>query len=573
MKFIGKAVSGGIAIAPAFVYRPFTPTVAEAYIDPGEADAAWTRFAENRAAVDAELESILQSFAPCDADKAGILSAHREMLGDVAIAEEVERRIRQEKMTCEYAVETAFNLFRDLMASLDDPLLRERADDITDVKIRLLCACLGVRRSTLKDVREPSVICAHDLMPSDTATLNRAMVAGIVTETGGVTSHSAIIARSYGIPAVLGVEGAMEAIQNGAPVILDALSGEVIVSPGADELSRYAARKADFDAKRAALLTYRAAEPITPDGKRIAVCLNIGSAEAEELACAPFADGVGLFRTEFLYMKGAQLPGEEAQFTAYRTVAEAFGEKQVILRTLDVGGDKTLACLPLPREENPFLGIRALRLCFAQPELFRTQIRAILRAGVYGNLAMMFPMVGTLDDLRRAKTFVEDAKSELAAQGTPFRKDMPVGIMIEIPAIALMADAAAEEADFASIGTNDLCQYMLAVDRMNPETAPYYQFFSPAVFRMLAHTADAFYKAGKPLSVCGEMAGNPLTAAALMGLGVYKLSMSASCLPAVKRMITQVRLDEAERLAGEILRMKTAEQIERHLRAALGERA
>jgi phosphotransferase system enzyme I (PtsI) len=570
MKLTGTAVSGGIAIAPAFVYRPFTPEAKEAYIEASAADAAFAAFEQNRAAVEAELLAICESFSACDSDKADILRAHIEILNDIAITEEVERRIRSEHMEYQYAIETTFTLFGDMMASLDDPILKERAADVQDVKFRLLCACLGVTRATLKDVREPSIICAHDLLPSDTATLNRAMVAGIVTETGGVTSHSAIIARSYGIPAVLGVERAMELISGGDTLILDASAGEVILRPTPDEIRVFTAQKAAFDANLETIRSFTDAVPVTTDGERIYVCQNIGSASREELKSAPFVDGVGLFRTEFLYMQGTQLPDEETQFQAYRTVAETFGSRQVIVRTLDIGGDKTLDCMPLPKEDNPFLGIRALRLCFARPELFRTQIRAILRASVYGSLAMMFPMVGTIDDIRRAKAVVEDVKNELRAGGIQFNEQIPIGIMIEIPAIAILADAAAEEVDFASIGTNDLCQYMLAVDRLNPEAAPYYQFYNPAVFRVIRQTAEAFTRAGKMLSVCGEMAGDPRIAAVLVGMGIHKLSMSFSSVPAVKRVITGISKGEAESLAREILSMRTASEIEAHLRTALG---
>lgn len=570
MKLTGTAVSGGIAIAPAFVYRPFTPEAKEAYIEACAADAAFAAFEQNRAAVETELLAICESFSAGDSDKADILRAHIEILNDIAITEEVERRIRSEHMDHLYAIETTFTLFGDMMASLDDPLLKERAADVQDVKYRLLCACLGVRRASLKDVREPSIICAHDLLPSDTATLNRAMVAGIVTETGGVTSHSAIIARSYGIPAVLGVERAMELISGGDSLILDATAGEVVVRPSPEELRRYTAQKTAYDARVETTRSFTDAVPVTTDGERIYVCQNIGSASREELENAASVDGVGLFRTEFLYMQGSQLPNEETQFQAYRTVAETFGSRQVILRTLDIGGDKTLDCMPLPKEDNPFLGIRALRLCFARPELFRTQIRAILRASVYGSLAMMFPMVGTIDDIRHAKAVVADVKSELRAEKIPFNEQIPIGIMIEIPAIAILADAAAEEVDFASIGTNDLCQYMLAVDRLNPEAAPYYQFYNPAVFRIIRQTTEAFNRAGKVLSVCGEMAGDPRIAAVLVGMGIHKLSMSFSSVPAVKRVITGISKEQATALAQEILQMRTASEIEAHLRSALG---
>jgi len=388
----------------------------------------------------------------------------------------------------------------------------------------------------------------------------------VVTEIGGNTSHSAIIARSYGIPALLGISGVMSEVRDGDTVVVDALDGRLIIGPTPEEIDSYAEKRRRYAVYVQEIGQYRTVQPVTKDGVHVDVCLNIGSVSDEELEGAAYADGVGLFRSEFLFMAGKDLPSEEQQFQVYKKSVEAFGERQVILRTLDIGGDKTLECMELPVEDNPFLGCRALRLCFQKTDLFKTQLRAALRASVYGNLAVMFPMVGSMEDLRKAKGILGEVEEELRAQGVPFNEDIQVGIMIEIPAIALMADIVAREVDFASVGTNDLCQYLMAVDRLNPEVAIYYQSYHPAMFKMISFVAEAFQREGKPLSVCGEMAGDPMAAAVFLGLGIKKLSMTASSVAGVKRIITNMDMESAARLAAEVTGMHTAMEIEAYLK-------
>jgi len=376
----------------------------------------------------------------------------------------------------------------------------------------------------------------------------------------------AIIARSYEIPAVLGVSGIVSQLEDRQEVILDAVDGAILTGFDEEVRSAYEAKRREILRRQAHTKLYIDREPITPDGVRIAVELNIASAEPQNLEYAKYTDGVGLFRSEFLYMGRSALPTEEEQFQAYRKVLMTYGSRPVILRTLDIGGDKPLDCLDIPKEDNPFLGNRALRLCFQHPDMFRTQLRASLRASVYGNLWLMFPMVASMDDIRRAKSCLESAKAELTAEGIPFSPDLKVGIMVEIPAIAFLADQAAREVDFASIGTNDLTQYLTAVDRGNPEVRAYYQTYHPSLFRLIGYVVRSFAAQGKPVGVCGEMGGDPLAAAVLIGLGMRQLSMGAASVASIKQMILSTSCETAKALAETVCGLSTADEVRKYLK-------
>ncbi|GHV63840.1 phosphoenolpyruvate-protein phosphotransferase [Spirochaetia bacterium] len=577
MIFHGLPVSKGIAIGRAFVYEPFKPNVTERIIDAAEAAEHTKRLDEVLAAAGKELELLQQKMAGEDPDKVGIFEAHQDILTDTAVIEEILELINKELYAGEYAIETIYENYFRLFSEMDDALMRERCADFRDVKNRMLRLWMqqdtpAALQTAQVGLDAPSIIFAKDLLPSDTAALDRKTIQAFVTETGGYTSHSAIIARSYEIPAILGVEGFMDKVKNGDTVIVDAVEGILILEPSAAEIAQYTVKYQNYKQEREEIKKYRAIEPLTADGERISVCLNIGSASEEELAAAAFTDGSGLFRSEFLFMSGRELPGENEQFQIYKKAAETFGKKQVILRTLDIGGDKSLECMELPKEENPFLGCRALRLCFERPDIFKTQLRAALRAGVYGNLALMFPMVGSLEDLRRAKEFLAASRRELESEKIPCNKNMAIGIMIEIPAIALIADRVAKEVDFASIGTNDLCQYLTATDRMNPGLAPYYQSYHPSMFGLINQVSQAFIKAGKTLSICGEMGGDPAAVPAFIGMGIKKFSMSASGVPVIKRMLTRLTMEGAKKTAAAILNMDTAGEIETYLKQQLSQR-
>ncbi|MCD7908049.1 MAG: phosphoenolpyruvate--protein phosphotransferase, partial [Clostridium sp.] len=429
---------------------------------------------------------------------------------------------------------------------------------------RLLRGCDGVAEVNLGALTEPVIVVAQDLFPSDTASLKRDMVQAIVTEVGGATSHTAIIARSYEIPALLGVGGAMDLLEDGQIVGVDAIDGVLATDLSAPEIAALEDKARAYRVHAEETRKYQGVEPVTGDGVRIEVELNIGSASPEELEGACCTDGVGLFRSEFLYMGRDTLPGEDEQTEIYSRVLKAFEGRPVTLRTLDIGGDKKLDCLELPKEENPFLGNRALRLCFTYPDIFKTQLRAALRAAVDGDLWVMFPMVGSMDDIRRAKAAVQEAREELKAEGKPCG-DIKIGIMIEIPSIALIADLAVREVDFASIGTNDLCQYATAVDRMNPAVSQYYQKYHPAMFRLIRGVVETFNKAGKPICVCGELGGDELAAAVLVGLGMRRLSMGRACVAQTKKMITNMTIGRAREMALRVCDMETADEIQAYL--------
>jgi len=568
MIYKGNPVSQGIAIGEVYRYTPFTAQITERIIEAAEAEQAVTAYFDLRAKAKAELLAIADSLRADSPDKAAIFTAHVDMLQDEAMNEELEELIRDDLFAPEYAVEKVYSKFSRLLAKSKDAKIRERVADLQDLKSRLHRIWLDEPERNLATLAKEVIVVAHDLFPSDTATLDRSKVRGIVTEIGGSTSHSAIIARSYEIPALLGVTDAMTLLQDGETVIVDAIEGSLYTSPDTALQAEYTQKREAYLAYAAELKQYRNVEPITQDGVRVDVLLNIGSASPDELSGSLFTDGVGLFRTEFMYMQNPSLPTEEEQFQAYRKVALEFGERPVILRTLDIGGDKQLESMELPKEENPFLGLRALRLCFENLPLFQTQIRAVLRAAVFGNLWMMLPMVGSLDDIRQAKAIIAEVKADLDRSGLIY-KDVPVGIMIEIPSIAMVADLAAKEVDFASVGTNDLCQYLTAVDRMNPTVSKYYQSYHPAMFRIIGQAIGAFHAADKPIGVCGEMGGDPLAAAALVGLGMRKLSMGPSAVPRIKKLLTGLTIPQAEALAKQVLTLSTAEEVERLLKAEL----
>jgi phosphotransferase system enzyme I (PtsI) len=569
MLFKGITVSRGIAIGKVFVYTPFKPKIGERFITPEEIPAHTARFNMMLETTRAELADLQEKLAVEDPGKAGIFAAHEDILTDITLVDEILELIKVKHYAGESSIEIVYEKYERIFAEMDDDIMKERCVDFSDVKNRLLGLWTGSARNSLSELEEPSIIFAHDLFPSDTATLDRNKALAIVTETGGNTSHLAIIARSYEIPAVLGVSGVMDAVADGIIAVVNALEGTVILEPDSDEFSRYAEKRDAYSRDREDMLKYLGVEPVTADGIRIEVCLNLGSVSDEDLAAAKFTDGVGLFRSEFLFMSGKELPGENQQFQMYKKAVEAYGSRQVILRTLDIGGDKKIESMELPEEDNPFLGCRALRLCFEKADVFKTQLRAALRASAFGNLALMFPMVGSMEDLYRAKAFLEECRAELHGEGSAFNEKMPIGIMIEIPAIALMPDIVVAEVDFASIGTNDLCQYLMAVDRFNPDVAMYYQNYHPAMFWLINHVAKAFTKAGKPLSICGEMGGDPMALIPFIAMGIKKFSMSVSSVAPVKRLITCLTAEEAGHILSRLRMMNTAPEIEGYLKSSL----
>lgn len=565
----GNAVSDGLAAGTIFVYQPFSVAAAESFCEPGQAAESLASFEEVKKNADAELQAICQKLEAEDPEKAKIFIAHRAILNDEAVNEEIAEGIRCDCWSPDWAIQKTYDKFIHMLKKSKNQLIRERAADLEDVRGRLLRIWYGVPESSLSALSAPVIIAARDLLPSDTATLDRDKVLAVLTEVGGSTSHSAIIARGYEIPAILGIPELLRNVSAGQSALVDALEGVVELDPAQDRIEEFVARRELYLASAAETKKYLGIEPVTADGVSVDIGLNIGSADEQDMKGEPYTNFVGLFRTEFLYMGRSELPAEDEQFEIYKRVLQAYAPRPVTLRTLDIGGDKTLLCLDLPREENPFLGNRALRLCFSRVDIFRTQLRAALRASVYGDLWLMLPMVGSIDDIRRAKGIIGEVKSELRVEGIEYSESFKTGIMIEVPSIAAIADMAAQEVDFASIGTNDLCQYLTAADRMNPDVAPYYQSYHPALFRVIRQVVSAFTAAGKPISVCGEMGGDKLAAAALVGMGLRKLSMGFASIAVVKRMLAGLTAAEAEEIAETVINLRTADEIEAYLKAAL----
>lgn len=563
MKYRGIPSSRGIAAAKVFCFQEEKLSISETVIADGMREQEQLQYHRALEQAQVQLQEIYEKCLAIDTDKANIFQAHMDILQDLQVREEIDTAILWEGKCATWAVQTVYNQYAEVLVESDDALIRERAADLRDVSERICRILLGVAPAvSLSELPKGTILVAHDLLPSQTVSLKSDSVCGIVTEVGGTTSHTAILARSFGIPAVLGIQNILHEVKHGTTAILDGIDGVLITEPTEEECALYTKKRADFLQQQEYENAFLPKRPITTDGTAIGVHLNIGDGnDSNYLDVLPYVDGVGLFRSEFLYLAREHLPSEEEQYEIYARTLKNFGERPVILRTLDIGGDKKTQCIEIPQEDNPFLGLRALRLCFAQPELFRTQLRAAYRASVHGNLWLMFPMVSSIDDIRRAKAFCAQIRDELHQQGLAFREDVKLGIMIETPAIAILAAEAAQEVDFASIGTNDLCQYTLAVDRMNPTVRPYYMAYHPAVLRLIAHVAEAFHAAGKPVSVCGEMGGDTKILPVLMGLGIHKLSMSPSAVAAAKATICRTSLAEAARCAGKILSLSTENEI------------
>jgi phosphotransferase system enzyme I (PtsI) len=483
-------------------------------------------------------------------NEADIFDAHLLMLEDRVLIEEVIKIIREQKVSAEFAFHTAAEKYIAVLENVDDEYLRERAADLRDLTGRVLDVLLDVKDAfDIKHITEPCILAGHDLSPSMTAQLDRKFVLGFVTDIGGKTSHTAILARSLDIPAIVGAKTVSEELETGDYALLDGYNGTVIVNPTDQTLFEYgqlAKIKASLDEK---LREVQHQPAVTLDGKTIHLSANIEDQHDVEAVLAHGAEGVGLFRTEFLFINRDRLPTEDEQYEVYRQVADALKPHSVIIRTLDLGGDKFASHLQLARELNPFLGWRAIRFCLAQPDMFRAQLRAILRASAGGNVRMMYPMISGLDELNQANALVENCKAALRAEKIPFAENLEIGVMIEIPSAALIADALAKKVKFFSIGSNDLIQYTLAADRTNEKVSHLYEPTHPAILRLIKMTVDAAHANGIWAGVCGEVAGDPVLTPLLLGLGVDELSAAPGVLDQVKYIIRRVKLDEARQLA------------------------
>lgn len=563
MKYQGSPVSRGIAFARIFCFHDEKLAVEHRTLEEPLRDAELQRYHSAVQAAEQQLQEIYEKCRAHDAEKAKIFQAHIDILQDLQVREEIDAAILAEGKCAQWAVADVYDLYAGVLAASEDALIRERSVDLQDVSVRIQRILLGAEPAvSLGDLPDGVLLVAHDLLPSQTVSLDSRRVRGIVTEVGGMTSHTAILARSFGIPAVLGIPEILRELKNDTPAILDGVDGVLLTNPTTEQTELYQKKQAAFVKEQNYERTFLPQEPITKDGLRVGVHLNIGDADDSRYRdMLPYVDGAGLFRSEFLYLARATLPTEEEQYEIYSHTLKNFDGRPVILRTLDIGGDKKTDCITIPAEDNPFLGLRALRLCFAMPGLLRTQLRAAYRAAVHGNLWIMFPMVNSLDDVRKAKAFCRDVCRELDREGIPYGKKVKLGIMIETPSMALMAKEAAREVDFASIGTNDLCQYTLAVDRMNPTVRPYYMPYHPALLRLIASVTQAFCEAGKPISVCGELGGDPKIIPFLIGCGIHKLSMSPSAVAAAKAAICNLDYWRAKRLAERALSMATEDEV------------
>ncbi|OKO96220.1 phosphoenolpyruvate--protein phosphotransferase [Geobacillus proteiniphilus] len=556
----GIAASSGIAIAKA--YRLETPHLAAEKRTVADVEAEIARLEAAVAKAKEELEAIKQhALEKLGEDKAAIFAAHLLVLDDPELLNPIKEKIKTEQVNAEYALHETASFFISMFEGMDNEYMKERAADIRDVTKRVLAHLLGVTISNPSLISEEVVIIAEDLTPSDTAQLNRQYVKGFATDIGGRTSHSAIMARSLEIPAVVGTKAITAEVQNGDIVIVDGLDGQVVVNPSPELLARYEEKRARYEEQKAEWAKLVDQPTVTADGVHVELAANIGTPDDVKGALANGAEGIGLYRTEFLYMGRSELPTEDEQFAAYKTVLEQMGGKPVVVRTLDIGGDKELPYLHLPKEMNPFLGFRAIRLCLEMQDMFRTQLRALLRASVHGNLKIMFPMIATLDEFRQAKAILLEEKEALLRQGVPVANGIEVGMMVEIPAAAVMADQFAKEVDFFSIGTNDLIQYTMAADRMNERVSYLYQPYNPAILRLISYVIDAAHREGKWVGMCGEMAGDPIAIPILLALGLDEFSMSATSILPARAQLKRLSKEDAVCVKETVLSLGTAEEV------------
>ncbi|EOB1255835.1 phosphoenolpyruvate--protein phosphotransferase [Staphylococcus pseudintermedius] len=556
----GIAASDGVAIAKAYLLVEPDLSFNNEKTDQPEAEVQKFNEALNNSKI--ELTKIRNhAEEQLGADKAAIFDAHLLVLDDPELIQPIEEKIKNESASAPQALTEVTQNFITIFESMNNEYMKERAADIRDVAKRVLAHILGVELPNPSIIDESVIIVAHDLTPSDTAQLNKQYVQGFVTNIGGRTSHSAIMSRSLEIPAVVGTKSISESVQQGDMVIVDGLTGDVIVNPSDDEIKAYQHKRESFFADREALKQLRDEPSKTLDGHEVELAANIGTPNDLEGVHNNGAEGIGLYRTEFLYMGRDNMPTEDEQFEAYKKVLESMKGKRVVVRTLDIGGDKELPYLNLPEEMNPFLGYRAIRLCLDQPEIFRPQLRALLRASAYGKLNIMFPMVATIQEFRDAKALLLEEKENLKQEGVEVSDDIELGIMVEIPATAALADVFAKEVDFFSIGTNDLIQYTMAADRMSERVSYLYQPYNPSILRLIKQVIDASHQEGKWTGMCGEMAGDETAIPLLIGLGLDEFSMSATSILKARRQIKDLSRTEMVQLADRALNCATVDEV------------
>ncbi|NFN85776.1 phosphoenolpyruvate--protein phosphotransferase [Clostridium sporogenes] len=532
----GIAASKGYAIGKIFIKEDINIEVVEKSIDNIEKEKE--RFKNALISTKEQLERIKdKAQKEVGAEKAAVFDSHIMLLDDPEFAGAVEMNIESNKVNSEKALQEVIDMYSSIFAAMEDEYMRERGADIKDVGKRIMLNLMGKSSNSMNDLDKDTIIVAQDLTPSDTAQLDKEKVIAFLTNIGGRTSHSAIMARTLEIPAIVGMKDVTESVKNGDVVIVDGIEGIVIINPDKDTINKYEESKKAFLKEKEELKKLINVETITKSGKRVEVCGNIGKPQDVHQVLENGGEGVGLFRTEFLYMDRDNMPSEDEQFESYKYAVEKMEGRPVVIRTLDIGGDKKLPYLEMPEEMNPFLGYRAIRLCLDRKELFKVQLRALLRASAFGNLKIMFPMISSLSEFKAAKELLKECMNELKAEGKEFNENLETGIMVEIPAAAICADELAKHVDFFSIGTNDLIQYTLAADRMNEKISYLYDPMHPAVLRLIKMTIDAAHKEGKWCGMCGEMAGDENAIETLVEYGLDEYSMSASSILTVKKII------------------------------------
>ncbi|WFD09210.1 phosphoenolpyruvate--protein phosphotransferase [Tepidibacter hydrothermalis] len=560
----GTNASPGIALGKALVLEHNEIVIEKKTIDNIELEQKKLTDAINKSKE--ELTKVKEkALVELGAEKAEIFEAHLLVLQDPELVDSTLNKIKDEKINADYAFNEVKNMFVSMFESMDNEYMKERAADIKDVGNRVLRHILDIKFVDLSTLEDEVVLIAHDLTPSDTATMNKKKVLGFLTDIGGRTSHTAIMARTLETPAVVGLKNITETVKDGDYVIFNGETGEVIINPDENTINEYKDLKEKFEKEKKELESLKGQESKTLDGRHVELAGNIGTPNDVQGLINNDAEGVGLYRTEFLYMNRSEFPTEEEQYESYKAVLESMNPKPIVIRTLDIGGDKELSYLEMDKEMNPFLGYRAIRLCLDRQDIFKTQLRALLRASVHGNLRIMFPMISSLEELLSAKEILESVKSDLDKEGIDYSKNIEVGMMIEVPSAALISDILAKHVDFFSIGTNDLIQYTTAVDRMNEKIHNLYNQFNPAVLRLIKMVIDNGHKEGKWVGMCGEAAGDKRMIPILLGMGLDEFSMSPISILPARKLITSLKYEDMKPVAEKVVSMGTAKEIEEYM--------
>ena len=572
MRIQGISGSRGVAVGNVYRYIQEEIVIPDYTVADDKVEEEIGMFAAAMAATLKQLDTIRQkALDEMGPEEAAIFEAHMQIAQDPSLSDGIKSLVESSHTNVVAATAQTIETFANIFLGMEDAYMRERGADIKDIGDRLMRNMLGMNPRGLSHISGEVILVAQDLAPSDTASLDKNVVKGIVTAAGGPTSHAAIMARTLEIPAVMGV-GDIESFVDGDKAVVFGTDGIVEMNPSDADWAEYINQAAAFQEELKRLRESANLEATTTDGHHVELFGNIGKAKDAKNALTMGAQGIGLYRTEFLYMENDELPAEDVQFEEYKKVAQDMKGKPVIIRTMDIGGDKELKCLDLPSEMNPFLGYRAIRISLNRPDIFKVQLRALLRASAFGDIHIMYPMIASVEEVKQANAMLDECKEELIAEGKEFNKDIKVGIMIEVPAAAVISPILAKYVDFFSIGTNDLCQYTLAVDRMNEAIGSLYQPLHPGVLRLIKHVIDASHEQGKFTGMCGELASDPVATMILLGLGLDEFSMTASSIPLIKNILRSVSKTECEEVANKALTMDTAEEITGYAKSVLIEK-